>query len=93
MDPDNDAALYGSNKQYVALRSDLSAALSAFDRAQDWAVRIHQLLAAKLRFLSCLRESAQSDSVLTECVLSITNAYFILLTRLMHRILSMICKG
>lgn len=31
------------SKQYTALRSDLSAALSAFDRAQDWADLIHDL--------------------------------------------------
>lgn len=30
----------GHVKQYAALRSDLSAALSAFDRAQDWAVSL-----------------------------------------------------
>jgi hypothetical protein len=28
------------NKQYAALQADLSAALAAFDRAQDWAVSL-----------------------------------------------------
>ncbi|KAI0563267.1 Dopey protein [Gracilaria domingensis] len=33
-----------NSRQYAALRADLSAALSAFDRAQDWADLIHDLL-------------------------------------------------
>jgi hypothetical protein len=28
------------NKQYAALQADLSAALAAFERAQDWAVSL-----------------------------------------------------
>jgi cystathionine beta-lyase/cystathionine gamma-synthase len=32
------ASSLANNKQYMALQSDLSAALVAFDRAQDWAV-------------------------------------------------------
>jgi hypothetical protein len=35
---EEDAAVQANNKQYMALQSDLSAALAAFDRAQDWAV-------------------------------------------------------
>lgn len=39
MDSDEDSQLTSSqSRQYSALRSDLSAALAAFDRAQDWAV-------------------------------------------------------
>lgn len=39
MDSDEDVQLTSSqSRQYSALRSDLSAALIAFDRAQDWAV-------------------------------------------------------
>ena len=29
-----------NSKQFAALRPDLTAALSAFDRAQDWAVGV-----------------------------------------------------
>lgn len=39
MESDEDKQLILNNtRQYNALRADLSAALSAFDRAQDWAV-------------------------------------------------------
>lgn len=44
MDSDDEATLPPSQaKQYAVLRSDLSAALAAFDRAQDWADLIHDL--------------------------------------------------
>lgn len=40
LDDDDETQLTSSqSRQYSALRSDLSAALAAFDRAQDWAVR------------------------------------------------------
>lgn len=41
MDSDDDVRAHP--KLYNALRSDLVAALSAFDRAQDWADLIHDL--------------------------------------------------
>lgn len=41
MDSDEERNLsHAQNKQYAVLRSDLAAALAAFDRAQDWAVRL-----------------------------------------------------
>lgn len=44
MDSEDEAALPHSHaKQYAVLRSDLSVALAAFDRAQDWADLIHDL--------------------------------------------------
>ncbi|CAN8076930.1 unnamed protein product [Agarophyton chilense] len=45
MESDEEQQLIEKNsRQYDALRADLSAALSAFDRAQDWADLIHDLL-------------------------------------------------
>lgn len=38
MEGESDTSAPVHSKQYAALRSDLSAALAAFDRAQDWAV-------------------------------------------------------
>jgi hypothetical protein len=38
MDDEDSLSSHLHSKEYAALRSDLSAALSAFDRAQDWAV-------------------------------------------------------
>lgn len=44
MDHDDENSLsQAQGRQYAALRSDLSAALAAFDRAQDWADLIHDL--------------------------------------------------
>lgn len=44
MDSDEERKLPPTqSRQYAALRSDLSAALAAFDRAQDWADLIHDL--------------------------------------------------
>lgn len=48
MDSDEERVTGSNTKQYAALRSDLSAALAAFDRAQDWAV------SAVFRFLPVL---------------------------------------
>lgn len=36
---EEDRIVKSRSKAYQALRADLSAALTAFDRAQDWAVR------------------------------------------------------
>eukprot|EP00177_Eucheuma_denticulatum_P005471 GFKZ01009940.1.p1 GENE.GFKZ01009940.1~~GFKZ01009940.1.p1 ORF type:complete len:2020 (-),score=250.23 GFKZ01009940.1:752-6811(-) len=44
MDSDDERNLsHSQSKQYAVLRSDLVAALAAFDRAQDWADLIHDL--------------------------------------------------
>lgn len=41
MDSDDDDHMsHAQSKQYSVLQSDLSAALAAFDRAQDWAVSL-----------------------------------------------------
>lgn len=44
MEGEGDSSAPVHSKQYAALRSDLTAALSAFDRAQDWAVSAARLL-------------------------------------------------
>lgn len=63
------------SKHYTALRSDLSAALSAFDRAQDWADLIHDLqrvnrVFAKHAHTSYLPEKQLLAKRLAQCLTS-----------------------